>query len=83
LITWQLISAHVPFLPLERGHVLRCIREEISSKDIISRITIEKITQQVMSELPFKPSKEQPIFSSSGCKRIYEKVNLALEDFDK
>jgi len=46
------------------------------------RKTIKKITQQVMSELTFKPSKEEPIYSSSGCKRIYEKVNLALEDFE-
>jgi len=67
---------------LERDHVIRCIREEITSRGITSEKTIEKITQQVMSDLNFKPSKEQPIYSSSGCKQIYEKVNLALKDFD-
>jgi len=77
-----LISAHVPFLPLEKRHVIRCIREELTSRGITSEEIIGEITQQVMSELTFTPSKEQPIYSSNGCKRIYEKVNLALEDFD-
>jgi len=77
-----LTSAHIPFLPLERDHVIRCIREAIYSRGITSEKIIGEITEQVMSELTFKPFKEQPIYSSSGCKRIYEKVNLALEDFD-
>jgi len=77
-----LISAHVPFLPLEKDHVKKCIRGEITSRGTTSEEIIEEVTQQVISELNFQPSKEQPIFSASGCKRIYEKVNLALEDFD-
>jgi len=77
-----LTSAHIPFLPLEKSHVIRCIREKITSRGIKSEKIIEEVTQQVMSELAFKPSKEQPIYSASGCKQIYEKVNLALEDFD-
>jgi len=75
-----LISAHVPFLPLEKSHVIRCIREEITSRGITSEEIIGEVTQQVISELNFQPSKKYPIFSANGCKRIYEKVNLALED---
>jgi len=82
LIRSQLISAHIPFLPLERDHVIRCIREAITSRGTTSEKIIGEITQQVMSELNFGPSKEQPIFSTTGCKQINEKVNLALKDFD-
>ncbi|KAF6038798.1 TOR1A [Bugula neritina] len=80
LIKSHLISAHIPFLPLERSHVISCIHNEINSKNYSVSSHLTEITNQVLAELTFTPANEL-IYSTTGCKRVYEKVNLVIEDY--
>jgi len=72
VIDKNLVSAFVPFLPLERQHVKLCIQDNADAKRI--RLDEEKINA-IADELEYGPADIQ-VFSSSGCKRIDEKVNL-------
>jgi len=72
VIDKNLVSAFVPFLPLERQHVKLCIQDNAAAKRI--RLDEEKINA-IADELEYGPADIQ-VFSSSGCKRIDEKVNL-------
>ena len=72
MIDRNLVSAFVPFLPLERQHVKMCIRDNATAK----HITLEDgDINHIADELEYFPSDIQ-LFSSSGCKRVDEKVNL-------
>jgi hypothetical protein len=75
LIDKNLISAFVPFLPLERQHVKLCVEDELRKK----RYHIsESILNKVADELQYFPI-ETKLFSKSGCKRVAEKVDYILE----
>ena len=71
MIDRNLVSAFVPFLPLEREHVKLCIRDNATAKHIELD---DKEINAIVDELEF-PQKT-PMFSSSGCKRVDEKVNM-------
>lgn len=81
LITKHLITAYIPFLPLERRHIKQCIRDGLisngyyKSKDRIS----EKKVQEIADELQYYPE-GVGIFSTTGCKRVNEKIGLIMED---
>ena len=72
LISHHLIDYFVPFLPLTREHVILCVKEYARQENIkLSQEDIESIA----SRLVYFP-KNDPVFASSGCKQIEEKVNL-------
>ena len=81
LITKHLITAYIPFLPLERRHIKQCIRDGLilnryyKSQDRIS----EKKVQEIADELTYYPE-GVGIFSTTGCKRVNEKIGLIMED---
>ncbi len=77
LIEKNLISAFVPFLPLERRHVKLCIRDDLALKG--QKVT-EDMLSKVADELLYFPA-EHKLFSKSGCKRVSQKVDLLIEDF--
>uniref|UniRef100_A0A1I8JH06 AAA domain-containing protein n=1 Tax=Macrostomum lignano TaxID=282301 RepID=A0A1I8JH06_9PLAT len=66
LLQHHLVSRFIPFLPLERDHVIGCIKDYLKAsqpahtgeKDLIDR---------VLNELPFVPNDER-FFSSAGFK---------------
>ena len=72
VIDKHLVSAFVPFLPLERAHVKMCIRNNATPKHITLN---EQEMNAIADELEYFPPDAQ-VLSSSGCKRVDEKVNL-------
>ncbi len=76
LIEKNLISAFVPFLPLERQHVKLCVEDDLLAKGHTPQ---KDIVSKVADELLYFPS-ETKLFSKSGCKRVSQKVDLIIED---
>ena len=76
LIRKNVISALVPFLPLEVSHVKECIRQDIKNKRHVPNL--EAFVNEVANELRFFPP-EKNLYSVSGCKRVTEKVDYVLE----
>ena len=76
LIEKNLISAFVPFLPLERQHVKLCVEDDLLAKGFTPQ---NDIVSKVADELLYFPS-ETKLFSKSGCKRVSQKVDLIVED---
>ncbi|XP_061184589.1 torsin-1A-like isoform X2 [Saccostrea echinata] len=78
VIIKHLITAYVPFLPLERKHVKKCIRDYLVARNYYKRDSIpEEIVQKIISELVFFPDDMQ-IFSVTGCKRVPDKVDYVM-----
>ncbi|KAJ8050449.1 Torsin-1A [Holothuria leucospilota] len=75
LVDRHLISHLVPFLPLERRHVRKCIEAELTNRLIQSD---SKIIDDVIAELLFEGTDN--IFSSKGCKNVAEKLSFVLSD---
>ncbi|VDK65395.1 unnamed protein product [Onchocerca ochengi] len=74
LISAHLIDHFIPFLPLERRHILLCIRDYMISHNF--KPTDERITA-IADSLQYFP-KTNPIYSSSGCKRVAQKTELFM-----
>ncbi|KAJ8039076.1 Torsin-2A [Holothuria leucospilota] len=67
----------VPFLPLERDHVAKCIRKEITQRiPFIREKDLIRLTEMVLKELLFHGFQDK--YSKKGCKNVVEKVNLVL-----
>ncbi|KAI0980313.1 hypothetical protein GJ496_005184 [Pomphorhynchus laevis] len=75
LIKRHLISFFVPLLPLEGRHIRKCITRYLIKRNYTKLIDNSRFALDVMNELIFIPPGLE-IFSSSGCKRIPEKVEL-------
>lgn len=70
LIDRQLVTAYVPFLPLLKQHVIKCIEKELHRRhDAVT----DTLIQDVLKQLEFVDE-----LSVSGCKRVTEKVAYAL-----
>ncbi|XP_065942153.1 torsin-1A-like [Magallana gigas] len=78
IIYRHMISAYIPFLPLERRHIKQCIRDFLVAKLYYKR---EEIPENKVSEIAGKMTyypKDVEVFSVYGCKRIEEKVILLI-----
>ncbi|KRZ76027.1 Torsin-like protein [Trichinella papuae] len=76
LISNHLIDHFVPFLPLERVHVKSCVYDQLKRRSVqLDATTIDEI----LKTITYFPNEAQ-IFSSSGCKRIAQKVELFIVD---
>ena len=81
LILQDLITAYVPFLPLERTHVKECIKDALirkryyKSKEAIKRGKVEEIAD----ELAYVPEGIL-LFAANGCKRVDQKIDLVMFD---
>lgn len=69
----HLISHFVPFFPLERFHVEKCIKAEMMR---VRRHPDPRFIALVMDELQFGGPGNN--FSIKGCKNVAEKVNYVL-----
>lgn len=83
LISSQLITSYIPFLPLEKRHVRKCIKGSLVSMRYFFSVDDikEELVDEIMKELVFFPE-EQQAFSSTGCKRVVEKVHFVMMDKD-
>nr|XP_054769764.1 uncharacterized protein LOC129277635 [Lytechinus pictus] len=66
------VDHHIPFLPLERKHVIMCIQQTLTWKNVTLN---ENDVQWIADKLVFYPE-NNPVFSMSGCKKVEEKANL-------
>lgn len=66
------IGVFVPFLPLEREHVVLCIKNELDALQVIADKP-DKLVDEIADEMTFFPE-ETGLYSKSGCKGVHEKV---------
>lgn len=79
LIRHHLVSAFVPFLPLERPHVERCIEDKLRERNVSETgEDRSRLIARIADELTYFPS-DSKLYSTTGCKRIVDKINLVLE----
>lgn len=83
LLLAHMISAHLPFLPLERKHVRDCIKDSLVAKKYYrDRDQIEdRIVREIADQLPYFP-KDEELYSVTGCKRVPEKVDYIMAGYD-
>ncbi|XP_014227845.1 torsin-1A-like [Trichogramma pretiosum] len=67
----RLIDHYVPFLPLERKHVIMCIKDAFAHFSLYD--PSEQQIQSVLSHVTFGPNPHN-LYSTSGCKRLDYKV---------
>ncbi|XP_076070436.1 torsin-1A-like [Mytilus galloprovincialis] len=80
LISHHLITAFVPFLPIEKEHVFDCIKLQLLAKRYYKHymdIPINKI-EEIAQHLQYYPIETDKIFSTTGCKRVEEKVDYVM-----
>jgi len=72
----------IPFLPLNRKHVIQCIWKEVmaqgGSRNIL--LTSDQV-QWILNQTEFF-SKSFPLFARDGCKRVAENVGLVINAKD-
>uniref|UniRef100_H2Y5F7 Torsin-1A C-terminal domain-containing protein n=1 Tax=Ciona savignyi TaxID=51511 RepID=H2Y5F7_CIOSA len=76
IVEKNLIDHFVPFFPLEREHVEKCIKDEIKKLNLKRQILSSEVNE-IMDELQWIPT-DLRLYSKSGCKRIAQKVGLVL-----
>ncbi|ESP03688.1 hypothetical protein LOTGIDRAFT_171221 [Lottia gigantea] len=64
----------IPFLPLEKRHVKRCIQDAMEAREYFIS---ESIVQEVMDEIVFYPQDEK-IFTVTGCKKVSDKMEYVM-----
>ena len=71
----------VPFMPLSRSVVRKCIMNDIKSRfpDEHDLAPSRKIIDNLLQELKYF-SDDFPVFSTSGCKTITAKLDVLLEE---
>ncbi|XP_058843077.1 torsin-2A isoform X3 [Acipenser ruthenus] len=74
IIQEKLVDCFVPFLPLTRRHVERCVRRELCLRGQCHR---HDIIEAITGAMTFSPERER-LFSHSGCKTVPAKVNYYL-----
>lgn len=83
LISKSLVTAFIPFLPLERRHVKQCIMVDLVNKGFLrsydSRELNSALINAIADQLNYYPA-EAKLFSTTGCKRVSEKVDFIMED---
>ena len=70
----ELIDHFVPFLPMERGHVRQCIRQDLNKKGFVVE---ERIVTEIVDQMTYFPP-DLELFSASGCKKVSSKVDVAM-----
>ncbi|XP_053182157.1 prosalusin [Scomber japonicus] len=74
IIQQQLITRFVPFLPLSRRHVERCVLAQLCQRGSCSR---DDVVQAVGGDVIYTPVQGE-YFSSTGCKAVSAKINFFL-----
>ncbi|XP_053399654.1 torsin-1A-like [Mercenaria mercenaria] len=77
----SLITAYVPFLPLERVHVEKCIVDRLFAKGFYEyEYQVDQETVgAIANELLYFPI-DTRLFSTTGCKRVMEKIDLIMQE---
>lgn len=77
----HLITAYIPFLPLEKKHIKECIKDVLLRKKyyILREDIPEELVDKISKEMNYFPEETQ-LFSKTGCKRVSEKVDYAMDE---
>nr|XP_039270378.1 torsin-1A-like [Styela clava] len=73
IIQKQLIDHFVPFLPLEKIHVRRCVEDEFKRAGVFN--VSNEALDSVLDELDWWPEKDK-LYSKSGCTKVTHKTRL-------
>ena len=76
MIGSSLIDVYVPFLPLERRHIKLCVEKEARDRGL--SLTEAELTEMAAS-LTYWPA-DPALFSTTGCKRVANRLDLYQED---
>jgi len=71
------IDDFIPFRPLERKTVRRCILKVLEDSNVQDGALRERISSQILKSLNFFPDNLK-VFSLTGCKKVYPLVNFYL-----
>ncbi|KAL7669862.1 hypothetical protein ACOME3_004809 [Neoechinorhynchus agilis] len=86
LIQRDLLTFIIPFLPLERDHLKQCIVDYLLVRNYThlfkSPAQQSNFILDVLDEIIFVPEKLH-LFSSSGCKRVPQRVEYLIMDVEK
>lgn len=74
IITQELVTRFVPFLPLTRTHVEHCIHAQLCQRGLCER---NDVVQAVGGDMNYYPATGH-YFSTTGCKAVPAKINLFL-----
>ncbi|XP_026178652.1 prosalusin [Mastacembelus armatus] len=74
IIQKDLITRFVPFLPLSRRHVERCVRSQLCQRGSCGR---SDVVEAVGGDMVYTPVQGQ-YFSTTGCKAVPAKINFFL-----
>lgn len=74
IIQHNYITRFVPFLPLSRRHVERCVHSQLCQRGSCGR---SDVVEAVGGDMIYTPVKGH-YFSSTGCKAVPAKINLFL-----
>lgn len=78
ILQGHLVSLFLPYLPLEKDHIMLCILDEIKRQNI-GTVSNEELTG-IMNEMEYHNDR----FSTSGCKRVADRVAvLRYRHFDE
>lgn len=78
LVSKHLVDYYIPFLPLERSHVVLCFRDYLNQRG--AKVTREQL-DQLADSLHYFP-REEAIYSVSGCKQVEKRADFMLHDPD-
>lgn len=82
----SLVTAYIPFLPLEREHVKKCIVDGLFAKGFYEfEYQVDKdVVESIADQMLYSPDGMQlQKFSTTGCKRVMEKIDLVMQDEGK
>ncbi|XP_005095165.1 torsin-1A [Aplysia californica] len=68
------IDVFVPFLPLEKSHVIQCIRRDLVAKGFSSN---SDAVEKILRELSYSTFGDLHL-STTGCKRVQDKVDYVM-----
>ncbi|KAM6930789.1 prosalusin [Xenentodon cancila] len=74
ILQQKLVTRFVPFLPLSRCHVERCVRSQLCQRGCCSR---SDVVEAVGRDVIYAPVQGQ-YFSTTGCKAVSAKINFFL-----
>ncbi|KAM9393364.1 prosalusin [Pholidichthys leucotaenia] len=74
IIQQKLITHFVPFLPLSRHHIERCVRSQLCQRGSCGRADVVQVVADDMTYTPVQGR----YFSTTGCKTIPAKIDFFL-----
>ncbi|XP_053211091.1 torsin-1A-like [Panonychus citri] len=78
LIHKSMIDFFIPFLPLEKKHVQRCVVDYFQEKYNITKKVNDRLVIEIADELDYFPV-DAKVYSKSGCKKVARKVDMRVD----